>query len=224
VHCGVASASLRPCDEPAATPFRLACVARLEAKKGHAELLDAIAELVRCGVDVRCDLVGDGPQRRALAQRIDALGLGDRVTLHGAQPRERALACVRDAHAVALPSLVTATGRRDGIPVALMEAMALGRPVVATELSGIPELVVPERTGLLVPPGDRDALVTALARLASDPALRHQLGRAARAHVAALFDVDRSSDRLRELFAAAIGASAPPYVAIEPVAASEVSG
>jgi glycosyltransferase involved in cell wall biosynthesis len=223
VHCGVASSALAPRDEAEGAGFRIACVARLEEKKGQALLVDACAELALRGVDVHCDLIGDGPQRAALTEQICALGLAFRVALHGAQPRERALALVAGAHAVALPSLVTAAGRRDGIPVALMEAMALGRPVVASALSGIPELVEDEDTGLLVQPGDRAALAAALARLAGDPALRRRLGAAGRAHVEAEFDLDRSSERLRELFEGAAG-RARPAPPIERLTASEVSG
>src|SRR5262249_6774256 len=128
VHCGVATARLRPSPPPGDGPFRIACVGRLEAEKGQSLLLDACAQLLGRGVDVRCDLVGAGRDHQALAAQIAALGLGDRVRLHGAQPRERALALIAAASAVALPSVVTATRRRDGIPIALMEAMALGRP------------------------------------------------------------------------------------------------
>ncbi len=212
----------RPRD-PADGPFRIACVARLEEKKGQARLLDACAELVRRGVDVRCDLVGDGRDRSALADRIAALGLADRVVLHGPQPRARALALIAASSAVALPSVVTAAGRRDGIPVALMEAMALGKPVVATAISGIPELVVHEHTGLLVDPSDANALADALWRLAGDPALRRRLGAEGRLRVEAEFDIDRSADRLCELFAGAL-ARVSSRARVERLAASEVSG
>ena len=209
VHCGVATSALDPAPETAGAPFRIACVARLEEKKGHVLLVDACAQLVHRGVDVRCDLVGDGRKRSALAERIDGHGLADRVALHGAQSHAYALECIAHATAIALPSLVTATGRRDGIPVALMEAMALGRPVVASAVSGIPELVEHERSGLLVPPGDAVALADALARLAADPSLRRRLGAAARRRVAEAFDVDRSAERLCALFAAQARRLAP---------------
>jgi glycosyltransferase involved in cell wall biosynthesis len=219
VHCGVATSRVRPRYGPEGGAFRIACVARLEEKKGQARLVDACADLVRRGIDVHCDLVGDGPQSFALAERIAALGLDDRVVLYGALPRERALSLVAAADAVALPCLVTAAGRRDGIPVALMEAMALGKPVVASRISGIPELIGHERSGLLVEPGDADALAEALSRLARDPAMRRRLGAAGRSCIEREFDLDRSAAQLGELFHGAV-ADAPTYARMEPLAAS----
>jgi glycosyltransferase involved in cell wall biosynthesis len=221
VHCGVSTRDLQPLPEPDG-PFRIACVARLEEKKGQVHLVDACAALARRRVDVHCDLIGDGRDRIALAARISALGLVGRVRLHGPQPRDRVLELMAAAHAVVLPGVVTATGRRDGIPIALMEAMGLGRPVVASAVSGVPELVEHERTGLLTGPGDVDALVVSLMRLAVDPALRRRLGAAGRRHVEAEFDRDRCADRLCELLADAI--AAPPRYEPGRWAASEASG
>ena len=223
VHCGVATKDLRPIAERDGDPFRIACVGRLEEKKGQAILLDACAELVRRGLDLHCDLIGDGRDRIALAARIAELGLGDRVTLHGALPRGPVLAVMAGATVVVLPSVVTATGRRDGVPVALMEAMALARPVVASAVSGIPELVEHERTGLLVAPGNAAALVAALARLLADAGLRRQLGAAGRIRVEQEFDLDRCADRLFELLIGEIDGG-HSYSAVQECAASEVSG
>jgi glycosyltransferase involved in cell wall biosynthesis len=138
VHCGIATSSLRPPPESSRPRFRVACVARLEQKKGQARLVDACAELARRGIDVVCDLVGDGRQRAALSAQIAAHGLADRIVLHGPQSRARVLELISAADAVVQPGIVTASGRRDGIPIALMEAMALGRPVVASAVSGVP--------------------------------------------------------------------------------------
>jgi glycosyltransferase involved in cell wall biosynthesis len=223
VHCGVATAELKPQPAPETGPFRIACVARLQPKKGQAELVKACAKLLRRGVEVECDLVGDGPERMALAAHIALCGLGDRVRMHGAQPRERALALVGAAHAVALPCRITATGRRDGIPVALMEAMALAKPVVATRVSGLPELIEHERSGLLVEPGDTEALVGALQRLATDPALRRRLGAEGRRRVEQEFDLDRSAQQLGELVCGVIG-DLPAAAPVEQFATGEVPG
>jgi glycosyltransferase involved in cell wall biosynthesis len=223
VHCGVATGALHPRGESQSGPFRIACVARLERKKGQARLVDACAELMRRGIDVVCDLVGEGRERAALSERIAALGLCDRVVLHGPQPRARVLELVSAADAVVLAGIVTSSGRRDGIPVALIEAMALARPVVASAVSGIPELVEHEQNGLLVDPEDLEALADALARLAGDPALRGRLGAAGRRRIQADFELDRSAARLAELFQSE-QKRARPAASVECLAASEVSG
>jgi colanic acid/amylovoran biosynthesis glycosyltransferase len=200
VHCGVATAALRPRSDAVAGPFRIACVARLEEKKGQARLVDACARLAQRGIAFRCDLIGEGRKRMALSMQIGALGLSDRVVLHGPQPRDRVLEIVSAADVVVLPSVVTATGRRDGIPVALMEAMALARPVVASAVSGVPELIEHEQSGLLIDPDDIEAFAQTLARLAGDPALRARLGAAGRRRIEADFELDHSAARLSELF------------------------
>jgi len=133
------------------------------------------------------------------------------------------LELVAGSDVVVLPSLITASGRRDGIPVALMEAMAFARPVVASAVSGIPELVEHERSGLLVDPDDDDSLTAALARLAGDTALRLRLGAAGRRRIEAEFEVDRSAARLEELFEHG-QLQAHPVTTAERLAASGVSG
>ena len=101
------------------------------------------------------------------------------------------------------PSVPTAAGKREGLPVVLIEAMAAGVPVVASHLSGIPELVENDVTGLTVPPADAIALADAIERLAADPALRDRLACAGRARVEAEFDLDRNARRLIGLFGGA---------------------
>jgi glycosyltransferase involved in cell wall biosynthesis len=105
---------------------------------------------------------------------------------------------LRRAHVLVAPSVPTAEGKREGIPVVLMEAMSSGLPVVASDLSGIPELVVHEVAGLLTPPGDAPAIADALQRLHADPELRARLGAQGRARVEAEFDVERSVEQLLE--------------------------
>jgi glycosyltransferase involved in cell wall biosynthesis len=106
---------------------------------------------------------------------------------------------MRAAHVLVQPSIVDRQGRREGIPVTLMEAMASGLPVVASRLSGLPELIEDGRSGLLVPPGDARALADALARLCAEPELRAALGRGARARVEAEFDLRDGARRLAQV-------------------------
>ena len=116
-------------------------------------------------------MVGEGEERPALEAAIAAAGLTDQVLLLGRQPRDRIAELLGEADVVVQPSIVLPSGKTEGIPVALMEALASGVPVVATAVSGVPELVEDGVTGRLVPPGDADALADALVDLQRDPAL-----------------------------------------------------
>jgi colanic acid/amylovoran biosynthesis glycosyltransferase len=202
VRCGVRTGELVPQPPNVGEKFNIACIARLEPKKGHVHLLDACAELARRRVSFRCVIAGDGRERAALEQRVHALGLDDQVQLLGSIPRSRVREVLKACHAVVLPCVVAEGGRADGIPVCLMEAMALARPVVTTPVSGIPELVEHEKTGLLVAPADPIALADALVRLRTDPALCVQLATEGRKRVSQEYDVDRNAAQLLSLFQA----------------------
>ncbi len=213
VHCGVDPGYFRPRQEPrpGTSAFRVVCVASFEEVKGHRFLVDACRLLRDRGADVECHLVGEGPLRRDLERRVEAASLGDRVRFHGGLPRPAVARLLSTADAAVLASHPTRSGKREGIPVALMEAMAAGLPVVATAISGIPELVQAGVTGFLVPSGDPRALADALERLASDPDLRDRMGRAGRARVMRDFDLRANAARLVRFFtggpAAAPGAN-----------------
>ncbi|HMB67855.1 MAG TPA: glycosyltransferase [bacterium] len=200
VHCGVDPEVFayrrRP---PHDGPLRLLNIGRFDEVKGHEYLVDACASLEERGVDFRCDIVGGGPRRERIRERIERAGLADRVRILGARPRPEVARLVAEADVFVLPSVMAANGEREGIPVALMEAMIAGLPVVSSVLSGIPELVTSGESGLLVPPRDAAALADALERLARDPELRARLGAAGRAKVEAEFDLAANVDRLTRL-------------------------
>jgi glycosyltransferase involved in cell wall biosynthesis len=183
------------------------CVGTLHEVKGQAHLLRACRQLHDADGLGRCTLVGEGPDRAALARLADELGLGERVVFAGACPSDVVAAHLRDADALVAPSVPTRQGKREGIPVVLMEAMATGVPVVASRLSGIPELVEHDRSGLLVPPGDADALAGALLRLRDDADLVARLVAGGRAAVEDEFDLDRNVERLAALLRASAGGS-----------------
>ena len=164
-------------------PVSLLAVGRLVPKKGYPVLVEALEMLAASGVDVRCRVVGDGALRDDLTARLDAAGLSARVAILGTRTHQEVVEEYRQADVFVQASVVTADGDRDGIPNAVLEAMACGLPVVATDVAGIPEVVDHGRTGLLVPSGDPAALAGALAGLVGDRALRSRLGAAARAHV-----------------------------------------
>jgi colanic acid/amylovoran biosynthesis glycosyltransferase len=176
------------------------CVGTLHEVKGQEHLVEACRLLIAQSVDVVCRLVGDGPDRSMLARRIAEAGLEHRVVLPGARTQPQVAADLVAADVLVAPSVPTRQGRREGIPVVLMEAMSSGLPVVASELSGIPELVEDGVSGLLVPPGDATSLAAALRALYEDPALRRRLGESGRRRVLAEFDIKRSVGELIQGF------------------------
>jgi glycosyltransferase involved in cell wall biosynthesis len=201
VHCGVDvdRYAWRGLGERARD--RVVCVASLLPKKGHADLIDALAVLAERRPDVVLDLVGEGPERESILRRARERGVDGRVSLLGTQSSGDVRATLAEARAFALPSVRLPSGRMEGIPVALMEAMASGVPVVATRLSGIPELVQDGVTGLLVEPHDPDGLAAALERLLADDALAARLAQAARGLVERSFSLPVEAQRLGALFA-----------------------
>jgi colanic acid/amylovoran biosynthesis glycosyltransferase len=202
IHCGADLTLFSPPAERArGERFTIICVASLEEYKGQRYLIDACARLARAGVPFRCLLAGEGADRPALEAQIRRLGLQDRVALLGRQPRDRIAALLGEADVVAMPSITARSGKKEGIPVALMEALALELPVVATAISGIPELVEDGVTGLLVPEKDAPALAAALLRIYHDPALAARLGRAGRQKVLAAFDLSANARALAGLLA-----------------------
>lgn len=172
----------------------LLCVGRLSPEKGHLVLLDALTELRRRGIDFRCTLVGDGPLRATIESQLDSRGLTEKVRLTGSLDPEQVDRRYDTAGAVVLASF------SEGVPVVLMEAMARGIPVVATNVGGVGELVQSGVNGLLVPPGDTESLTDALARILGDSAFARSLGAKGVERVREEFDLDRAVDRLDTLF------------------------
>jgi glycosyltransferase involved in cell wall biosynthesis len=175
-------------------------VASLFPKKGHVHLIDALALLAERRPDTVLELVGEGPERERILRRARERGVADRVSLLGPRSSEEVRDTLAAARAFVLASVRLPSGRMEGIPVALMEAMASGVPVVATRLSGIPELVQDGVTGLLVEPGDAHGLAAAMARLLDDDELAGRLAAGARELVERSFSLTREAERLGDLF------------------------
>jgi glycosyltransferase involved in cell wall biosynthesis len=197
-----------PFDDPQHRPPGIVAVGRLIEKKGFADLVDACGLLAERGRQFSCCIIGGGPLEEELRRRIQKLGLGSLVELAGPQPLPEVVARVRSASVLAAPCVVGSDGNRDGMPTVLIEAMALGTPCVSTDVTGIPEIVQNERTGLTVPQHDPRALAAAIERLLASPALRRELALRARRLVEEEFDIRRNAARLRRIFAAAAGADA----------------
>jgi glycosyltransferase involved in cell wall biosynthesis len=157
-------------------------------------LLAAIARMAEKGRNVELTLVGDGPERHSLEQAIAELRLAGAVHLAGPCNHDRVIDFYARTDAFALASFA------EGVPVVLMEAMAMKIPCVATWVAGVPELIRDGIDGLLVPPADPEALAAALEKLMDDPALRARLGDSARRRVLECYDLKRNSARLGETF------------------------
>jgi glycosyltransferase involved in cell wall biosynthesis len=195
---------------PVEAPVRGLCVASLEEYKGHGVLLDALALHGRGLERLSLTFVGSGRLRPALERRVRALGLGGRIRFAGALPQGAVLRELERADVFVLPSVVASDGQMEGVPVALMEAMACGVPVVSTELSGIPELVRPAETGVLARPGDPASLAAALRSVLDDPETVAARCRRARALVEAEFDLAATGAQMAALLR---GAPAPNQAA-----------
>jgi glycosyltransferase involved in cell wall biosynthesis len=193
MHHGIDRGVFHPrqrCPLPAGEPHLLLAVGRLREKKGLDTLIDACRLLHERGRRVRCEIVGYGEQHEALAQRIAQAGLGDHVVLAGKLAREQVLQRYARATVFVQPSRIAADGDRDGIPNVLLEAMAMGLPVVATRVSGIPEAVSDGINGLLVEPDAPLALADAIERVLVYPAHAAAMGVVARRTVTEAFDND----------------------------------
>lgn len=199
-HVCVVRAAMRPRVAPrrdrSAGPFRLVSVARLVPTKGIDTALRALAMVTEHEPDARYDIVGDGPDRDMLERLARELKLAGAVTFHGARDNAATQALVAAADVCVLPSAPARGVQRDGIPVTLMEAGALGVPVISTGLSGIPELVEHREGGLLVSPEAEGELAEAILELAGDPERRRRYGSRLQQRVGEEFTLDLQIDRL----------------------------
>jgi glycosyltransferase involved in cell wall biosynthesis len=211
VRCGVVPSAyaFRERSLPREGPVRAICVATLNELKGHAVLLDALA---RGGAELQrleLDLVGSGPLEQELREQVQRLGLSGRVRFHGTRSEVEVAQLLDRADLFVLASVVARNGRMDGVPVALMEALATGLPVVASRLSGIPELVRDGETGVLARPGDPEDLARALRAVLADPEAAAARARAGRRLIEREFDIERSADDMLELFGVARAGTGP---------------
>ncbi len=191
----------------ASDPVRLLSVGRAVEKKGYDDLLAALALLpAECAWHLTH--IGGGQLSGRLQEEAARLGLADKIAWLGPQPQDRVLEAYRVADCFVLASKQAADGDRDGLPNVLMEAQSQGLACLATDISGIPELIEADRTGLLVAPGDPAALAAALSRLIGAPDLRRTLGEAGETRIRTAFSMTGGIERLAALLAAAPAAAA----------------
>ncbi len=196
VHCGVTIPELEPHSVRTPGPTRLLFVGRLDQVKGVTVLFDAIAGLLAAGLELELTLIGDGPQRAELEKRSAELGIDDSVHFTGYQGQYEVQEQLQRCDVFVLPSFA------EGVPVSLMEAMAQAKPVIATNVGGVTELVTDGVNGRVVIPGNVAELRDAIVEMLTDEHLRERLGTAGRTRVAADFASDVEARRLVTLFRA----------------------
>jgi glycosyltransferase involved in cell wall biosynthesis len=193
IPLGVDPAEFSPRPSPTRAPgepFRLVSIGQLAPAKAQALLIQAVALVSAGGRNVELTIVGEGSLRPNLERLVGELGLGSRVLLVGACNHDRVADYYRRSDAFVLASFA------EGVPVVLMEAMAMAVPCVATWITGIPELIVGNVEGLLVPPASVEALAEAIARLMDDPALALRIGAAGRQKVLSQYNIENNAQCL----------------------------
>jgi glycosyltransferase involved in cell wall biosynthesis len=202
VHCGLEPSFYDvPASPPSARP-RLVCVGRLCEAKGQLLLIEAVAQLAGTGVEIELVLAGDGPVRAELENLIEHHGLAARVRITGWISSSEVRAEILAARALVLPSFA------EGLPVVLMEAMALRRPILSTYVAGIPELVIPSENGWLFAAGSVGELATAIRScLSKTPDELSKMGDAGYERVLARHSIEKEAGKLAELFRATSSAA-----------------
>jgi len=199
----------RTAPRPGGTPSFACTASGLVPKKGVEVLFEACRILRSRGVSFACSVLGSDPggtRLASLGRMASDMGLDGIVSLPGLLPSGEVLARVSGCTAFVLPAVAAPNGDMDGIPVALMEAMAMGVPSISTRMSGIPELIEDGANGLLVAPGDPEALASAMERLSSDPQLAGALGSAGRETVLSRFSIERYVSELVSFWEDVLGA------------------
>ena len=199
VYNGIDLSRFRSADLTATTPTIIS-IGRLIEKKGFVDLIEDCRLLLKRGVDFQCEIIGEGPLEAALQQRIASSDLANKVTLDGPLAQGEVIGRLARSVVFALPCVAEVGGGMDNLPTVVMEAMAAGLPVVSTGISGVPEMVGDEVTGLLVPEHRPAALADALARLLGDRALARSLGEAGRQRAGERFAIEQSAQALGAIF------------------------
>jgi glycosyltransferase involved in cell wall biosynthesis len=184
----------------AASPPSIVAVGRLITKKGFADLVRACRLLLDRGKSFRCEIIGEGPLEQEFREQIAQLGLQSHVELLGPRPQHEIREHLAAGTVFVLPSVVEADGGMDNLPTVIMEAMAAGLPVVSTPIGGIPEMVLQNETGFLVPSGDVAALAGAIEKVINDRSLAQKLGRTGYERAQRLFSIEKNVRALCTLF------------------------
>ncbi len=200
IYNGLTIAGFRHAGFSSASPLIVA-VGRLIDKKRFADLIRACRLLMKRGRSFRCEIIGEGPLEKELHQQIHDLDLQNYVKLLGPKPQHEIAEHLAMGTVFVLPSVIDAGGGMDNLPTVIMEAMATSLPVISTPIGGIPEMVVQNETGMLVPAGDSSALASAIERVIADLSLARRLGENGYKRANELFSIEKN---VRELLATII--------------------
>lgn len=179
---------------------RIVSVARLVEKKGIEYGIRAIAKLAKANQSIEYNVIGDGPLRSDLQELIKQLNVENTVKLLGWKEQDEVVEILNKSHVLLAPSITSQDGDQEGIPVVLMEAMAMGMPVVSTQHSGIPELVQDKVTGFLAPERDIDNLANKLSYLIEHPELWLEMGKAGRKHIEEYYNIHKLNQQLVNIY------------------------
>lgn len=199
IYNGLDLAEFKRADFTAASPTIVA-IGRLIEKKGFADLIDACRLLKERGKSFRCEIIGEGPLEKDLRQLVDQLDLQKRVQLLGPKPQHEIAEHLAAGTVFVLPSTIDPDGGMDNLPTVIMEAMATGLPVISTAIGGIPEMVVENETGILVPAGDAAALSRAIEKVIVDLSFARQLGENGQKRAGELFSIEKNARSLVRIF------------------------
>ncbi|NOU19612.1 MAG: glycosyltransferase family 4 protein [Bacteroidales bacterium] len=180
--------------------IEIVSVARLVEKKGLIHLLKATRLLTSNGTKIRCTIIGNGPLQKQLKRFITKNNLTHCVRLKGLISQKEVKQRIADSDIFVLPCIMAKNGDRDGLPNVLLEAMAMGIPVISTNISAIPELIENEKTGLLIPEKDETALADAILRLNNDNQLYNRIAENGKRKVKDNFDIEISTNKLVAIF------------------------
>ena len=181
-------------------PNLILSVGRLIPKKGFEYLIGACQILKEKGLDFKCKIIGEGGQRNVLEQELKERGVDDRVEFLGGKTQDEVIRWMRRSTLLCLPCIVADNGDRDALPTVLLEALALGLPVVSTRVTGIPEIVEDGKEGLLVEEKDQSALSQAIVRLLDNPGLRENFSKNGVLKVKERFSIQKNVSQLKKLF------------------------
>jgi glycosyltransferase involved in cell wall biosynthesis len=200
IHCGINLHHFRPNTGEKTAPPVILSVGQLVERKGLRYLVDACALLKKKGLDFRCYIVGNGPEMKFLTHQVKKHSIQNIVKFFGRQPQEEIRRLLRKASVFVLPSIVTNEGGREGIPVALMEAMAMELPMVSTKTVGIPELIENGKEGLLVEQRNARQIASALEYLLKNPHVRDEMGVRGREKVKQHFNIEHLPKLIQPIF------------------------